>query len=392
MQSLRLTRVVLLPNLIYYLPQRISMDVSAVDLFCGAGGLTYGLEQAGISVETGFDNNPDCRYAFEANSSADFRSMNVEKLTREPEGIRRQYPWNADLKVLAACAPCQPYSTLSHAKDKTPEEHDKWGLLDEVRKIVEEVEPDVLAMENVLQVRNDNIYHRLIDTLEDLGYFINPDEDKNVYGPEYGIPQKRKRWVLLASKEGPIELGDPLFPSESDYPTVRETIGHLPAIKHGETHPNNPLHQARSLSDLNEERISNMEPGEDWTVWEEMGKEHLLLDCHKKESGRSYKAPYGRMSPDEPAPTITTQFYNYGSGRFGHYDTDQNRAISLLEGAMLQTFPENYQFVEDWEEATITQLGRWIGNAVPPLLGQRIGEAILDHVDSEQPTRALAND
>mgnify|MGYP000283048144 CR=1 FL=1 len=368
------------------------MQVSAVDLFCGAGGLTYGLEQAGISVKTGFDNNPDCRYPYEANSDSDFRATNVETLSRDPEGIERQYPWTSDLKVLAACAPCQPYSTLSHAKDKSREEHDKWGLLDEVRKIIEATEPDVLAMENVLQVRNDDIYHRLIETLEDLGYFINPDKDKNVYAPEYGIPQKRKRWVLLASKEGPIKLGDPPHPDEAEYPTVQETIGHLPAIEHGETHPDNSLHQSRSLSDLNEERISNMKPGEDWTVWEETGNEHLLLDCHKKESGRSYKAPYGRMSPNEPAPTITTQFYNYGSGRFGHYDTDQNRAVSLLEGAMLQTFPEDYEFVEDWDEATITQLGRWIGNAVPPLLARRIGEAILNHVDAESAAHAPADD
>jgi DNA (cytosine-5)-methyltransferase 1 len=196
------------------------MQVSAVDLFCGAGGLTYGLEQAGISVKTGFDNNPDCRYPYEANSDADFRTTNVETLSRDPEGIKRQYPWNSDLKILAACAPCQPYSTLSHAKDKSREEHDKWGLLDEVRKIIEATEPDVLAMENVLQVRNDDIYHRLIETLEDLGYFINPDEDKNVYAPEYGIPQKRKRWVLLASKEGPIKLGDPPHPDEAEYPIV----------------------------------------------------------------------------------------------------------------------------------------------------------------------------
>jgi len=366
------------------------MNISAVDLFCGAGGLSYGLEQVGISVETGFDNNPACRYPYEANSNADFRSMNVEKLARDPEGLRRQYPWDADLKVLAACAPCQPYSTLSHEKDKTREEHDKWGLLDEVRKIVERFEPDVLAMENVLQVRNDGIYNQLVEKLTDLGYFVN--DDKNVYCPEYGVPQKRKRWVLLASKEGPIELGDPPCPDETEYPTVRETIGHLPPIEYGETHPDNPLHQSRSLSELNEERIENMEPGEDWTVWEEKGKEHLLLECHKKESGRSYKAPYGRMSPDEPAPTITTQFYNYGSGRFGHYDTDQNRALSLLEGAMLQTFPEDYQFIEDPEEATVTQLGQWIGNAVPPLLGQHIGEAILDHVDAGKREPALADD
>lgn len=89
------------------------------------------------------------------------------------------------------------------------------------------------------------------------------------------------------------------------------------------------------------------------------------------------------MRPDEPAPTITTQFYNYGSGRFGHYDTEQNRALSLLEGALLQTFPEGYEFYDEWDDVGVKNLGRLIGNAVPPLLAEHIGRGILSHVDAE---------
>jgi len=102
------------------------------------------------------------------------------------------------------------------------------------------------------------------------------------------------------------------------------------------------------------------------TLWEEEDLDHLLADCHRKASGRSYKAPYSRMRPDEPSPTITTQFYNYGSGRFGHYDTDQNRALSILEGALIQTFPKDYEFYDEWEDVGVSNLGRLIGNAVPP--------------------------
>jgi DNA (cytosine-5)-methyltransferase 1 len=123
-----------------------------------------------------------------------------------------------------------------------------------------------------------------------------------------------------------------------------------------------------------------MEPGGDWRLWEERGLDHLLADCHTRESGRSYKAPYSRMRPDEPAPTITTQFYNYGSGRFGHYDTDQDRALTLLEGALLQTFPQEYDFYDEWDDVGVKNLGRLIGNAVPPLLGAHVGEAIRRHV------------
>jgi DNA (cytosine-5)-methyltransferase 1 len=204
-----------------------------------------------------------------------------------------------------------------------------------------------------------------------------------VYAPEYGVPQKRKRWVLLASKRGELALPDPPITDDDEYPTVREAIGDLPPIEAGEVHPDDDLHRARTLSETNLERIRHMEPGGDWGLWEEKGLEHLLADCHTKESGRSYKAPYSRMVPDEPAPTITTQFYNYGSGRFGHYDTDQNRALSLREGACLQTFPSDYEFYDDWADVGVKNAGRLIGNAVPPRIAEWIGEAILNHVGAD---------
>lgn len=369
-----------------------AMDVTAVDLFCGAGGLTYGLEQAGISVEAGVDADNDCKYAYEQNTNATFLDPGIKPLFRNPERVARHLrSWEADLEVITACAPCQPYSTLSHAKDSGHEDHKKWGMLKGVKQVVEYIEPDVVATENVLQIRNDEVYEQFIEFLEAEGYHI---DENNVWCPEYGIPQKRKRWVMLASKKGPIQLPDPVYTDESEYPTVRETIGHLPPVADGEEHPDLELHRARSLSETNLERIRHMEPGGDWGLWEERGLDHLLADCHKKDSGRSYKAPYSRMLPDEPAPTITTQFYNYGSGRFGHYDTDQDRALTILEGALLQTFPEDYKFCEDWDDLGVTNLGRLIGNAVPPLLGQRIGEGIMSHVgvDIGATSSGLADD
>lgn len=365
------------------------MDVAGVDVFCGAGGLTYGLERAGISVTRGLDIDRQSKYPYETNTNSTFRTVDIKPLAREPEPIARMFPWDADLSVLAACAPCQPYSTLSHAKKGDTTDHEKWGLLDDLRKIIEYVEPDVVVTENVLQVRQDDTYKQFEETLEVMGYSLNDPQNRNVYGPEYGIPQKRKRWVLLASRNGPIKLADPFYTEESEYPTVRETIGYLPPIQAGEVHPDHELHRARTLTDKNLERIRNMDPGGDWRLWEERGLDHLLADCHTKDSGRSYKAPYSRMQPDEPAPTITTQFYNYGSGRFGHYDTDQDRALSLLEGALLQTFPEDYAFYDEWEEVGVKNVGRLIGNAVPPRLGTHIGEAILTHVGKETETPSV---
>lgn len=356
------------------------MNVSAVDLFCGAGGLTYGLEQSGINVVAGVDADPHSAYPYEQNTDAEFVKSWIEPLAKNPERICRMFPWDTDLKVLAACAPCQPYSTMGHSRSGDREDHEKWGLLMEVQRIVEYVKPDVVVTENVLQVRNDKSYESFVAKLEDLGYTINSDQNKNVYCPAYGIPQKRKRWVMIASKEGPIRLRDPPYEDESEFLTAEQAIGHLPKIQAGEVSQHKELHRSRTLSDLNLERIRNMVPGGDWRLWEERGLDHLLADCHSRESGRTYKAPYSRMRPDEPAPTITTQFYNYGSGRFGHYDTDQDRALSLLEGAILQTFPEDYVFYESWEDVGVKNLGRLIGNAVPPLLGEYVGEAILNHV------------
>lgn len=364
------------------------MKITAVDLFCGAGGLSYGLQRAGISVVAGVDRDPDCEYAYEQNIDAEYKRTDVRPLSKDPERVARMFPWDSDLDVLAACAPCQPYSTMGHEKGTDHEDHKKWGLLKDVKKIVEYVEPDVVVTENVLQIQKDKVYHEFIDFLEDNGYKHNGEENKKVYCPEYGIPQNRKRWVVMASKKGEISLPDPPYQDESEYPTVRETIDHLPPIEAGEVHPDPDLdlHRSRSLSDKNLERIDNMEPGGDWRIWEEIGREDLLADCHKKESGRSYKAPYSRMRPDQPAPTITTQFYNYGSGRFGHYDTDQNRAISILEGALLQTFPQDYDFYDDWEDIGVSNLGRLIGNAVPPRLGEFIGKGILAHVNASAAT------
>jgi len=363
------------------------MKVAAVDLFCGAGGLSYGLQQSGVSVVAGIDKDPDCKYPYEQNIDGKYVRADIRSLAQDPEPIAQMYPWDADLKVLAACAPCQPYSTMGHSKGKGHEDHQKWGLLNEVSRIAKYVEPDVVVTENVLQVKQeDGVYDAFIESLESQGYHVNSDENKNVYCPEYGIPQKRKRWVVMASKRGPLSLPDPPIQSEDGYPTVRDTIDHLPSLEAGEVSHENDVHRARSLSEKNLERIDNMVPGGDWTLWEEEGLNHLLADCHRKASGRSYKAPYSRMRPDEPSPTITTQFYNYGSGRFGHYDTDQNRALSLLEGALLQTFPEDYDFYDEWEDVGVSNLGRLIGNAVPPKLGEYMGEAIFSHVGAATPS------
>ncbi|AQL41665.1 DNA (cytosine-5-)-methyltransferase [Halorientalis sp. IM1011] len=347
------------------------MHISAIDLFCGAGGLTNGLERAGISVEAGIDIDPDCEFPYEQNNEAEFVLEDVGELARkEPEKVADYFDPEADATLLAGCAPCQPFSPLTHGSDSS--EHSKYGMLRAFLEIVGETEPDIVAMENVFEVRHADVYDEFIDGLDDLGYNLNPENDRRVYCPEHDIPQTRRRWVVLASRNGRIDLGEPLRPEPEEYPTVKNRIDHLEPLEAGETSENDPLHTARALSEKNLERIRHSEPGGSWRDW----PERLQLDCHKKASGQTYEAVYGRMVADEPAPTITTQFYNLGSGRFGHYDTDQDRALSLREGAMIQTFPEDYRFADDLEAVGITKVGRLIGNAVPPKLGEVVGDRV----------------
>jgi DNA (cytosine-5)-methyltransferase 1 len=192
---------------------------------------------------------------------------------------------------------------------------------------------------------------------------------------DYGIPQQRQRLVLLASRLGPIRL---LTPSELGLTrrTVREAIGDLPPLQAGEIDESDPLHRTAMLSQMNLERIESSSPGGTWRDW----KDALVADCHKKETGKTYPSVYGRMYWDEPAPTVTTQFYGFGNGRFGH--PEQNRAISLREGAILQSFRRDYKFSPPDEPISKKSVGRLIGNAVPPLLGEVIGRSILTHVQA----------
>ena len=165
--------------------------------------------------------------------------------------------------------------------------------------------------------------------------------------------------------------------NEDSFPTLRDTIGNLPRLKAGETNVEDPLHRSRNLSKLNMKRIKQSKPGGTWNDWDE----ELLLEAHKRKTGKTFASVYGRLEWDKPANTITTQFPGVGNGRFAH--PVQDRALSLREGAMLQTFPRNYLFTDPdcGGNYSITQVAVQIGNAVPPKLGEIIGESIKKHLE-----------
>lgn len=339
--------------------------IVGVDLFCGVGGLTHGLVRGGIRVSAGVDIDATCKFPFEANNSASFLERDVGML--EAEDITSFYN-GADFTLLAGCAPCQPFSTYSRS-GRNREYEFQWPLVSSFGHLVKKIEPDLVTMENVPQLVDHPVFQQFLESLDGYAKWWKIVECSSI-----GVPQTRKRLVLLASRLGSAALG--LLQQRKQRATVRETIGALPTIEAGERHPQDELHTASSLSPLNLSRIRASRPGGTWRDW----PEELQAGCHRRNTGATYPSVYGRMEWDQPAPTITTQCFGYGNGRFGH--PEQDRAISLREAAMLQTFPRSYAFVPSGDTVKFNKMGRLIGNAVPVRLGEIIALSLLAHVQA----------
>lgn len=343
------------------------VSVVAVDLFCGVGGLTYGLIKSGIKVVAGVDVDERCKFAFEKNNGGLFINKSIKEISSKE--ILKLYP-SKSLKVLVGCAPCQPFSKHTQ-KEKGRETKDDWGLLYHFFKLIKKVEPIVISMENVPQITKHKVFSDFVEGLTSIKYSVNW---QNVYCPDYGIPQNRRRLVLLASKIGEIKLIAPTHRPEN-YKTVKMAIGNLEPIEAGTSSKKDRLHKSAALSETNLKRIKESIPGGSWRDW----NEGLRADCHRKETGNTYVSVYARMEWDKPAPTITTQFFSFGTGRFGH--PKQDRALSIREGAILQTFPSEYEFIPTTSLVGFKKLGKYIGNAVPVRLGEIIGKSIIRHLE-----------
>ena len=347
---------------------------AVVDLFCGAGGLTYGLVQEGLHVVAGVDIDGQCRYAYEHNTGARFLKRDVQELSASE--VNAMFG-TAGVKMLVGCAPCQPFSVYNQKNNDS-----QWQLVERFAELIVQVRPDVVSMENVprlLKYRKGTVFQYFVRSLLEAGYCISHEI---VHLPDYGLPQRRSRLVLMASLHGEIALEAPKK-VVARHSSVEDAIGKLPPISAGETDPNDPLHTASRLSLLNLKRIRASMPGGSWEDWEE----ELRARCHREKSGRGYKSVYGRMRFDEPAPTITTQFYGFGNGRFGH--PEQDRAISLREGAILQSFPREYVFTDPREKIQSKVVGQMIGNAVPIVLARAIGRSMIRHITANGLSREL---
>lgn len=344
------------------------MDYAAVDLFCGIGGLTNGLQKANVNVLAGIDFEGSCKFAYETNNKSRFIQRDITTVT--PDEIRELYPEGTKIRILAGCAPCQPFSKYTQRYRKDGYKDEKWRLLYSFAELAKSVLPEIVAMENVPELAATPVFSDFVSELEQCGYHV---DHKVVFCPDYGVPQSRKRLILLASRLGEIHIIPPTHEPDN-YVTVKDAIGDLPRIEAGKTDENDPMHTATALNALNMQRMKQSKPGGTWRDWDL----ELQLKCHKKDTGKTYPSVYGRMVWDEPSPTITSQFYGFGNGRFGH--PEQDRAISLREGALLQSFPRDYQFMEPGVNLGKKKIGLQIGNAVPVELGYAIGVSIIRHI------------
>ena len=337
--------------------------MKAIDLFCGAGGLTLGLRRAGWDVIAGIDvdeavgttyegNNPGTRFV-----SADLRSVTDEEMRTLAGAVP-----GAEL-LLAGCAPCQPFSKQRRRGGRR--KRAEATLLGSFARLVRALEPRVVLMENVpgiVAVPGFSSFRRFLKTLGNCGY----ECDHHVLNArDFGVPQHRRRYVLLAVHKASAALPSPTDGPGSERTTVRPTIERFPAIDAGEADPSTPNHYAARLSTLNLERIratpSNGGSRRDWP-------ERLMLNCHREILG--FSDVYGRMWWDRVAPTLTSRCNSLSNGRFGH--PEQHRAISLREAAALQTFPDDYEFF-----GAKNRIARWIGNAVPVSFAEALGKAAM---------------
>jgi len=342
----------------------VVQDASVVDLFCGAGGLSQGFYQEGFRIAAGVDADEDCRHAFERNNGGKFLRRNIVDVTAA-EVADAFGP--ASTRILVGCAPCQPFSNYNQANLRPD-----WNLLLHFGRLVRELQPEIVSMENVPSLERfagGAVFSQFKDVLKSNGYHFVSGV---VRGTDYGLPQSRSRLVLIASRLGPVSMPE----CTGIRRTIRDAIGSLPPINAGSKNLHDPLHQASGLTPMNLKRMRASRPGRTWSDWPET----LKLPCHKRPSGKGYGAVYGRLSWDQPAPTITTQFYNYGSGRFGH--PEQDRALSLREGAILQGFPSSYEFVPANCSISITRVARMIGNAVPVDIAKAIARTVKVHLEN----------
>jgi DNA (cytosine-5)-methyltransferase 1 len=344
--------------------------LKAVDFFCSGGGMSCGMQQAGIEVIAGIDYDISCKETYETNiKDAKFIHANVFKLKEKTLESELKLSRNDDNLLLIGCSPCQFWSIIPSQKKKSSESKD---LLIEFRRFVEYFNPGYVVVENVpgvLRRKAESGLDEFIIWLEKHGYKVhaNVHEVSN-----YGVPQHRKRFTLIANRVSETEIIP--FPKNGRKTTVRDVIGKhngFPQVLPGHKDSTEFIHTVAGLKQINLDRLA-ITPHDGGTRLAYVFNKELAVPCHYAKTA-VFKDIYGRMWWDRPSPTITTKFFSLSNGRFGHPEED--RAISLREGATLQSFPKDYVF----KSSSISDTARMIGNAVPPIYAKAVGESIMNN-------------
>ncbi|MBS1579115.1 MAG: DNA cytosine methyltransferase [Bacteroidetes bacterium] len=344
--------------------------LKAVDFFCSGGGMSYGMQQVGIEILAGIDFDKTCEETYTSNiKGAKFIHADVFDLKETELEKKLSLKKNDKNLVLIGCSPCQFWSIINTDKNKSKKSKD---LLKEFRRFVEHFVPGYVVVENVpgvLRRKTESGLEDFISWLKANKYKVHFDVHEV---SNYGVPQHRRRFTLIANKVTKEEL-EPVK-AKGKKLTVRDVLGvqnGFPKVKAGHKDETSFMHTVAGLKEINLKRLA-LTKKDGGTRLAYADNEELAPDCHKNDKD-NFKDTYGRMWWDRPSPTITTKFFSISNGRFVH--PEENRAISLREGAVLQSFPKNYIF----KTTSIANTARMIGNAVPPKYAQAIGKAIIQN-------------
>ncbi|UTA67560.1 DNA cytosine methyltransferase [Emticicia sp. 21SJ11W-3] len=351
-----------------------SNKLKAVDFFCSGGGMSFGMQEAGIQIIAGIDFDENCKTTYEANiKGAEFIHADVFDLKEKELEQKLSLKRNDNELVLIGCSPCQFWSIIN--TDKTKSAKSK-NLLAEFSRFVKYFRPGYVVVENVpgvLRRKEESGLNDFIEWLKNNGYENPHFKVHNVN--DYGVPQSRKRFTLIATRISqdeikPLEL-------EGKKAVVKDVLGTdkgFPKIEPGHKDKTDFLHTATNISDINKKRLQKVKKDGGNRLGFANDPE-LQLKCFEGNE-ESFKDTFGRLWWNRPSPTITTKFFSISNGRFVHPEED--RALSLREGATLQSFPLTYKF----KGTSVANIARMIGNAVPPKYATALGKAIIQNYNN----------
>lgn len=333
---------------------------TAIDIFAGGGGLTVGLKKAGFRVVAAVEIEPHAFSTYKANHP-EVRAFKQDVRTVKGKSLLKFSP-TGKVDLLSGCPPCQGFSALTSKKKVDADPRNQLVL--EMSRLVEEVNPRIVMMENVpgLPKKGKVLFDELLQKLDSLGYVINYDV---LQVADYGIPQSRQRLVLLAGKGFSVEFPEKTHAKAGEgdllpWKTLREAIGSMPEpvvlsdIKDNSSPQQYNWHVVRSISPETLAILKAAQPGESRLKL----PMELRPPCHKNRKD-GFNNVYGRLSWEQVSSTITGGCTTVSKGRFGHPERD--RAISVREAALIQTFPKDYIF----DTPFIDHVCEIIGNALP---------------------------